>query len=493
MALTGYNATGGNVSSILINGALYKIHTFLSDGTFTPTSNFDVEYLILGGGGGGGSDMGGGGGGGGYLAGTASLIAQAYPVVVGLGGAGAPAGAGQPAGSNGGNSTAFSLIAYGGGGGASRHDSNGAPAGNGGSGGGGSGGRVSNTNNGGLNGTGVAGQGFAGANSGTHWYPGGGGGAGGAGTNNPGNGGVGKQNAILGPNYYWGGGGGGGGYSGQGGNGGLGGGGGGAPKINTGGLGNSAGLNPSSDATAGGLVQWANVPGGNGGANTGGGGGGGAHYNANNKGGNGGSGIVVVRYMYDDDPRVTSVNGPTSTTVGFGETITFTANTSASIADGTQLPYTISGLTSAEISNASLTGNITVTNQIASLQISLTPGAAFSFQFLTVDIDGIASTYAVSNLVSNTQPTYGGTLSLTSDITTETIILKPEVSFANASTSGAIVYSTLSSEDRSAETAVFSLEPLSVPLDQYESWFDAFATSVNGGDTTPTTRQIIIR
>lgn len=490
MAQTGYIATGGNVSSILVNGALYNVHTFLTSGTFTPSSNFEVEYLVVGGGGGGGSDMGGGGGAGGYLAGTTSLTSQAYTVVVGTGGAGAPAGATQPRGTNGNNSTAFSLIAFGGGGGASRHDSNGAPAGNGGSGGGGSGGRGSSTSTGGLNGTGTAGQGFNGANSGTHWHPGGGGGAGGAGSNTPGNGGVGVQNSILGTNYHWAGGGGGAGYSGQGGNGGLGGGGGGAPKINTGGLGNSAGLNPSSDATAGGLNQWANVPGGAGGANTGGGGGGGAHYNANNKGGDGGSGIVAVRYLVDDDPRVTSITGPTGT-VGFGETITFTANTSASTINGTELPYSISGLTSAEISNASLTGNITVTNQIATLQITLTSGAAFSFQTLTLTIDGLSRSLAVSNLRSNTTPVYGGTLSITSAITTETVVAQPSIAFDNVSTSGALEYSTLDSPVKFAETEIIFPTIMSISLVRYATWF----SGLTGGGVvnTPVTRQIIIR
>ena len=66
--------------------------------------------------------------------------------------------------------------AIGGGGGASRHDHTSYPAGNGGSGGGGSGGRVQ-LEYGGERGTGTAGQGFDGARSGNHWYPGGGGGA----------------------------------------------------------------------------------------------------------------------------------------------------------------------------------------------------------------------------------------------------------------------------------------------------------------------------
>jgi hypothetical protein len=261
-----------------------------------------VRVLIVGGGGGGGSDMGGGGGAGGYIAAhSVSIIGLVeytdYPIIIGAGGAGAPAGTIGPAGTNGQNTTAFGLIAIGGGGGASDHDSAAYPAGNGGSGGGGSGGRGSGTPTyGSLAGTGTIGQGFDGSPSGTTWYPGGGGGAAAPGANTPGDGGAGLANDILGTNYFWAGGGGGAGYSGRAGNGGAGGGGGGGPKVSGGGLGNTQGLNPGSDATVGTLVSQTNVPGGNGGTNTGGGGGGGSHYNATNNGGSGGSGVVAIRY-----------------------------------------------------------------------------------------------------------------------------------------------------------------------------------------------------
>jgi hypothetical protein len=278
-----------------------------------PLTGISVEYLVVAGGGGGGNDMGGGGGAGGlitnvegatsgggstaespmYLANVSTLN-----VVVGAGGSGAPAGSGG-SGTNGGNSI-ISVIgnalvtALGGGYGASQHNGNGWNANSGGCGGGGSGGRQNGSSYGGLPGSGTAKQGYDGAGSGPHWYPGGGGGAGGAGIGNGsvrGHGGPGVLSRILGTLYYWAGGGGGSGYTTTGGDGGIGGGGGGAVGTTVGG----AGINNGASGGGGSTNSQTNTPGGNGGANTGGGGGGGSHYNSNNYGGTGGSGAVILR------------------------------------------------------------------------------------------------------------------------------------------------------------------------------------------------------
>jgi hypothetical protein len=287
---TFFTATGGVIS----RDGEYTIHTFIGNETFTVSGStpMPIEYLIVAGGGGGGSGMGGGGGAGGVIIGSTSLSTGTFNIVIGSGGAGAPAGTSGPRGTNGNNTTGLGLTAIGGGGGASDHDSASYPAGDGGSGGGGSGGRATLGSYGGLPGAGTTGQGFAGSPSGVTWYPGGGGGAGGPGANTPATGGDGIVSAILGTSYFWGGGGGGSGYSGIGGNGGNGGGGGGAVGTTVGGSGFNSGLPGGGGSTS----SQTNTPGGNAGANTGGGGGGGSHYSANNYGGNGGSGIVVIRY-----------------------------------------------------------------------------------------------------------------------------------------------------------------------------------------------------
>ena len=76
----------------------YKVITFTSSGTFTPTVGFNatygakVEHLVIAGGGGGGcGNVSGGAGAGGYLTNSAvdfSVASQSYSITVGAGGAG---------------------------------------------------------------------------------------------------------------------------------------------------------------------------------------------------------------------------------------------------------------------------------------------------------------------------------------------------------------------------------------------------------------------
>jgi hypothetical protein len=346
------------------------LHVFKTSGTFTVTAGGILEYLVIGGGAGAGSNMGGGGGAGGYLAGSMTVAAGTYNIVVGAGGNGAPAGEGLVRGGDGQDTVAIGLTAFGGGGGASHHLSTIYPAGNGGSGGGGSG--ANNVGKGGAPGTGTAGQGNDGAPSGEQWYPGGGGGAGAAAIQTGtiiSHGGIGIENSILGTSYYWAAGGGGAGYSNFGGNGGLGGGGGGAPRGGTSGLGGGSALNSGSDATPGTTGGNPLVPGGDAGENTGSGGGGGSHYNSNNYGGNGGSGIVVLRYT--TPPKI----------IGFNQTggdLTIVLNSlggatpGASQPNGTVVPYTISGnyITESSIGQP-LTGNFVLTDNTDEITINV--------------------------------------------------------------------------------------------------------------------------
>ena len=95
------NFKGGGI--IAANGGTittdgdYKVHTFTSNGTFTPTSvsgDGFVEYLVIAGGGAGAADGSttagnGGGGAGGYRTGMLAVTAQDYSITVGAGGVGA--------------------------------------------------------------------------------------------------------------------------------------------------------------------------------------------------------------------------------------------------------------------------------------------------------------------------------------------------------------------------------------------------------------------
>jgi hypothetical protein len=265
-------ASGGN---IIDYDGTYWIHTFLSSGTFTPSTGLSCDYLVVAGGGGGGARAtqraGGGGGagglrstvtatgGGGSLESALALASgTAYTVTIGAGGS---ATGTYAIGGNGSNSVFSTITSTGGGGGGQDIGATG------GSGGGGAGGGT------GTGGSGTANQGRAGANGqgGDPGYAGGGGGgantAGGTPTTTVGGaGGAGVATSITGSSVTYAGGGGGGIVTGTAGAGGAGGGG--------------AGKSGSGNGVAGTTNLGA------------GGGGGGSEY-----GGNGGSGVVIIRYL----------------------------------------------------------------------------------------------------------------------------------------------------------------------------------------------------
>jgi hypothetical protein len=259
--------------------------------------NISLDYLIVAGGGSGGSGSGfnaagGGGGAGGVLQGAVSIsVGDTYTLTVGNGGATAAPFA---LGNNGTNSVFNTLVAIGGGAGASHtvvsQSPNNIAGSAGGSGGGGSG-STALGGVGGAGGAGTAGQGNNGS-AGANDQPLSGGGGGGAATAGvaaatgngarAGSGGAGILSNITGTPIYYGGGGGGGIYSYYY-----------TPYIGAlpglggiGGGGNGSGNNSTAGA--------------DGTANTGGGGGGGTTNDPNlspsgTNGGAGGSGIVVLR------------------------------------------------------------------------------------------------------------------------------------------------------------------------------------------------------
>jgi prepilin-type N-terminal cleavage/methylation domain-containing protein len=259
-------ATGGSISDV----GGYRIHSFESSDSFTVTGGGYVEYLIVAGGGGGQSNTntgtntgGGGGGGGGYVVGGSVVSAGGYPVIVGNGGSNTADITAQ-----GGNSSAFSRIAIGGGRGANRN----LPGVNGGSGGGGG---YTYFNTPGL---GTLNQGYAGGNATMSGNFGGGGGGGASSVGmsgndtNGGNGGAGFFSSISGVlTGYCGGGGGAIGFA-------------------------IAGM--EGKATHGGGDGGSGVQSGqNARSNSGGGGGGSSgSVQSTGLGGNGGSGVVIIRY-----------------------------------------------------------------------------------------------------------------------------------------------------------------------------------------------------
>lgn len=101
-------ATGGSVTT----SGNYKYHTFTSDDNFVvtaaPTGKY-IDVLLVGGGGASGGNYSGGGGGGVIINENVSIGLGSYGIVIG--------NAGSGAGASGGDTTAFGLIALGGGGG----------------------------------------------------------------------------------------------------------------------------------------------------------------------------------------------------------------------------------------------------------------------------------------------------------------------------------------------------------------------------------------
>jgi hypothetical protein len=290
-----------------------------SYGNISPPS---ITYLLVAGGGGGGGSGGansgaGGGGAGGVLTGTTGVTpGVSYSLTVGSAGTGGTAANDNYTATSGGNTTAFSLTAIGGGSAPNSNNTSNTSPRNGGSGAGGTGSNSSAT---GFPGSGTAGQGNAGGNSTyqpSYYGAGGGGGAGGVGESATAggigaNGGVGIANPItgstigqlVGGTYYIAGGGGGGTYNtssfSSGGNGG-------------GGAGGGNGSTPGGNATA----------------NTGGGGGGTAgtpSAGASQVGGNGGSGVCIISYSasYKD---ATATGTYTKTEAGGNTIYTFTGS-----------------------------------------------------------------------------------------------------------------------------------------------------------------------
>ena len=213
----GHTATGGTITNYTDGGKRYRLHEFLTSGTFTVTTVGNIEstvdYLVVGSGGGGGTDTGSGTGGGGGAGGfrttcpegpggpspatesAFTVTATSYTVTIGSGGAIATRG----------NPTSFGSVTSEGGGKGAPNSGAGGAGGCGGA-GGGPGGAVGLGNRVvGDPATPAPPQGWdSGATSGPTGS--GGGGAGGVGGDIPAgfvfnDGGVAKRSSISGPTY----------------------------------------------------------------------------------------------------------------------------------------------------------------------------------------------------------------------------------------------------------------------------------------------------
>jgi hypothetical protein len=364
--------TGGTLTETPVDGELYsvyRVHTFTTSGNFTVTTGGAVEYLVVGGGGGGGETIGGGGGGGAVKTGVIQLsAASTLEISIGTGGLGGYTGITTTAlypGGYSGNPTVMSgpgfdtITMPGGGAGGGYNETGTSPTGTGGGPGGGqgAGGGAGVAPGSGLNNGGTS---AGNTNSGA-----GGGGAGTAGTNStsgsPGAGGGGIEWPLGSGVYY-------------------GGGGGGSAREPSGGTGAAGGTGGGGQ---GGTGAQTGTPGAD---NTGGGGGGGGYRNSDSfeaAGGDGGSGVVILRYIA---PASLPLFISDKTSVSENETFTVTIF-DPNAANGAQIPYVISGVTSQKINLAPLTGNFTINNYIASIEFTST---SRTYEIFTITANGLS-------------------------------------------------------------------------------------------------------
>jgi hypothetical protein len=103
---------------------------------------------------------------------------------------------------------------------------------------------------------------------------------------------------------------------------------------------------------------------------------------------------------------------PSTKNVGFGETFTVTL-TNAAGSDGTTVPYTISGVTSADINGASLTGNFILSGGTANLIVVTVASLPLSNKIFSITANSITRNVSITYLVSGTLPSAGGVSALT--------------------------------------------------------------------------------
>ena len=121
-------------------------------------------------------------------------------------------------------------------------------------------------------------------------------------------------------------------------------------------------------------------------------------------------------------PTYALTNNATGGSVNEGGSITFTLTTT-NVANGTTIPYSISGVSRADINNAALTGNFTVNGNTASLTLDITLDSAVeSTETLTITAAGQTSsitindktpTYAITNNATGGSVNEGGSVTFT--------------------------------------------------------------------------------
>lgn len=218
-------------------------------------------------------------------------------------------------------------------------------------------------------------------------------------------------------------------------------------------------------------------------------GGGGGSYNSgtnqDNAGDtNTGNGEVIITYVSE----LPSGLRTTVTRVSQGDTVSFEL-TSRGDSNGDLVPYTITGVTTANINGAALTGNFTIVDEISVLEIVTSPAIEPTNLTLTVSTAEFTASIELTYLVSGTQPALGGTTEL-STVTTVT----PTVEIIEASSlsiTGIFEYSATRSPLTNVESVNMVPNIPEVSISSEVKWFRL----VVDGESVPAvaaTRQILI-
>lgn len=159
--------------------------------------------------------------------------------------------------------------------------------------------------------------------------------------------------------------------------------------------------------------------------------------------------VSIIDTTESDDPAYLLT--PSSSSVNEGDDLTITLTTT-DVDNDTEIPYTISGVGSADIDGASLTGNFTITDNEASVILSITEDlASEGLESLTLSLDNGEATTVVSIVDTSQAPS--ATYELSADETTidegDSVQITLTTTNVNDGTSVPYVITGISSSDLS--------------------------------------------
>jgi len=162
-------------------------------------------------------------------------------------------------------------------------------------------------------------------------------------------------------------------------------------------------------------------------ANTGGGGGGASYNGSSQPAGAGGSGLIIVRFIANQSPVITSNGGGATTSISVAENTTAVTTATATDADaGTVFTYSISDTDSARFVIGSSNGILTFspapnfeaptdanTDNVYLITLTVSDGTATDTQSLTITVTNVAEFSSIETFTVTTNPTFRTNVTLT--------------------------------------------------------------------------------